>query len=149
VTVTENDIARAIIQLLEVERSVVEGAGAAGLAALYSDHLPKKCKKTVVVVSGSNIDMNMLSRLIERDMAERNRLLRLKVSLPDRPGSLHSMTDMIAKEHGNIISVVHDRSFSQLPGNVDISFLIEVRNKEHRERILTHLDAAGFDAVIA
>jgi len=87
-------------------------------------------------------------RLIERDMAERNRLLRLKVSLPDKPGSLHSMTDMTAKEHGNLISVVPDRSFSQLPGNVDISFLIEVRNKDHQERILSHLGAAGFDAVI-
>jgi len=137
VTISEQAIAKSIIQFLEFERVVVEGAGAAGLGALLSNHLPENCNKTVVMVCGSNIDMNVLSRLIERDMGERGRLLRATVSVPDRPGSLHLVTGILSKGGANVLQVRHDRSFSDTPNKVDISILVEVRNPTHKEEILT------------
>lgn len=143
VTVSENLIARAIISFLENERVVVEGAGAAGLAALLDGHLPERYRKPVVVVCGSNIDVNLLSRLIEWDMGERDRLMRINASVPDRPGSLSAIAGVIAQLGGNVLEVNHDRSFSHIPGNVDITFLIEVRNREHRDLILADMRSRG------
>lgn len=143
VTISENLIARAIISFLENERVVVEGAGAAGLAALLDGQLPDHCKRTVVIVCGSNIDVNLLSRLIEWDMGERDRLMRINASVPDRPGSLSAIAGVIAQLGGNVLEVNHDRSFSHIPGNVDISFLIEVRNREHRAEILADMRSRG------
>jgi len=143
VTVSENEIANAIMRLLELERTVVEGAGAAGVAALLSGYLPATCKKTAVVVCGSNIDTSVLSRLIERDMAQRNRLLRLLVSVPDRPGSLHATTGIVARLGANVLQVYHDRSSTSLPGNVDIAFVLEVRDEPHKRGVIEGLrDAA-------
>jgi threonine dehydratase len=144
-TVTENEIAHGILRLLELERTVVEGAGAAGIAALLAGHLPARCKKTAVVVCGSNIDMNVLSRLIERDMAQRERLLRLLVSVPDRPGSLHATTGLLAKAGANVLQVYHDRSSSSLPGNVDIALVLEVRDRSHKDAIVADLRTAGLE----
>lgn len=145
VSISEASIADGIIGFLELERAVVEGAGAVGLSALFGKHLPSTCKKTVIVVSGSNIDMNMLSRLIERDMGERGRLLRVVVSVPDRPGSLHTVTGIIARGGANVLEVLHDRSFSEIPGNVDISLVLEVKDSEHKAFILRALRDAGID----
>jgi len=136
VSISEKAIANSIIKLLELERAVVEGAGAAGIGALLANHLPQKCQKTVVMVCGSNIDMNVLSRLIERDMGERGRLLRASVSVPDRPGSLHLVTGILSNGGANVLQVRHDRSFSESPDNVDISLLVEVRNAAHRDELL-------------
>jgi threonine dehydratase len=146
VTVSENSIARAIISFLENERVVVEGAGAAGLAALVEGHLPDNYKKPVIMVCGSNIDVNLLSRLIEWDMGERDRLVRINASVPDRPGSLSAIAGLIAQLGGNILEVNHDRSFSHLPGNVDITFLIEVRNLDHKHEILNTMRSRGITA---
>ena len=144
-TVTEDEIANAIMRLLELERTVVEGAGAAAFAALLAGRIPKGAKNTVVMACGSNIDMNILSRLIERDMAKHARLLRIKVSLPDRPGSLHVVSGLLAEMRANVLEVTHDRSFSKIPGNVDVSFLLEVRNKAHKLDILSRLRRVGLD----
>lgn len=147
VTVSESLIARAIISFLENERVVVEGAGAAGLAALLEGHLPNRYKKPVIIVCGSNIDVTLLSRLIEWDMGERDRLMRINASVPDRPGSLSAIAGVIAQLGGNVLEVNHDRSFSHIPGNVDISFLIEVRNREHKEEILSDMRGRGITVI--
>jgi threonine dehydratase len=140
VSVSELSMARAVVRLLETEKTVVEGSGAAALAALLDGCLPEKFKRTILLACGSNIDMNVLSRLIEREMGERGRILRISVSVPDRPGSLHAITGLIAKNGANVLQCFHDRSFSKLPGNVEISLLLEVRNKKHRADILSCLE---------
>lgn len=146
VSLSETEIAASIIGFLELEKSVVEGAGAVGLGATLRHDLPSTCKKTVIVVSGSNIDTNMLSRLIERDMGDRGRLLKLLVSVPDRPGSLHIVTGMFARAGANVLEVLHDRSFSEIPGNVDITFCLEVKDVLHRQAILKALSEGGIAA---
>ena len=143
VAAPETSIAHAIMMLLEQERTVVEGAGAAGLAAVMDGHLPDRCKKPVVFVCGSNIDNNLLSRLIEQDMCERGRLLRVNVSLPDRPGMLHQITGIIADQGGNVLQVAHDRFYARLPGYVDITVVVEVRDRVHGSQIVKHLNDAG------
>lgn len=143
VAAPETSIAHAIMMLLEQERTVVEGAGAAGLAAVMDGHLPDRCKKPVVFVCGSNIDNNLLSRLIEQDMCERGRLLRVNVSLPDRPGMLHQITGIIADQGGNVLQVAHDRFYARLPGYVDITVVVEVRDRAHGAQIVKHLNDAG------
>jgi threonine dehydratase len=145
VHVSEVDIARAIIHFLEVERVVVEGAGSVALSALLAGQLPAEYRRTVLVVSGSNIDMNLLSRLIERRMGECGRLLRLKVSIPDRPGTLHAISGLLAGTGANVMEVVHDRSFSAIPGNVDISFLLEVRDSAHSKALIESLHRQGIE----
>jgi threonine dehydratase len=139
----ETSIAHAVMMLMEHERSVVEGAGAAALAAVMDGHLPDRCKKPLVFVCGSNIDMNLLSRLIEQDMCERGRLLRVNVSLPDRPGMLHQITGIIADQGGNVLQVAHDRFYARLPGYVDITVVVEVRDRAHGAQIVQHLNDAG------
>lgn len=143
VTLSENAIASSMITLLETERAVVEGAGAAALGGLLQGHLPGDKKKVVVVISGSNIDMNVLSRLIAREVAARGRLLKVRLSIPDRPGSLHMVSGILAQQGANILEVLHDRSFSSIPGNVEVTFTLEVRDIKHRETLLLSLEESG------
>lgn len=143
IALTESEIAKGIIGFLELERTVVEGAGSAGLSAILKKTLPKTCKKSVVVVTGSNIDTNLLSRLIDRDMEEKGRLLRINVSVPDRPGSLNFTSGILAKLRANVLQVYHDRSSSLMPGNVDIAFLLEVRDSKHKQEVISSLEAGG------
>ncbi len=148
VTLNEEQIADAIIDLLKVERSVVEGAGAAGVAALLASPPQPAWKRVVVVISGSNIDLNLLSRLIERGMAKEGRLLTLQVSIPDTPGSLQSTTGIIAKAGGNILQVLHDRSYSRAPGNVEVTFSMEIRDRNHQDEIIAGLHSAGLGVCV-
>jgi len=148
VMVNENEIAKAVVRVLETERTVLEGAGAAGVAAVLFGKIPQRFKKVAVMACGSNIDMNMLSRLLERDMAQQGRLLRLKVSMPDRPGSLQRATTILAAEGANVLEVIHDRSFSEVPINVDISFVLEVRDNRHRKQIIEALSSSGLTIVL-
>lgn len=139
VSLAETEIAKAIIKFLETERVVVEGAAAVGLGSLLNGQLPKTKKRCVIVVSGSNIDVNVLSRLIEWDMGERDRTMRINISVPDRPGSLYAATGIIAGLGANVLEVFHDRSFSLLPGNVDITFLLEVKDRGHKDLVIQGL----------
>jgi threonine dehydratase len=143
VAVSEDSIARAVVMLLEQEHVVIEGAGAAGIAGLIDGHLPAQYKKPVVFLCGSNIDTNILSRLIEHDMAERGRLLRVRVALPDRPGMLHQITGVIAAEGANVLNVYHDRSYTKVPGHVDITIMMEIRGAEHGTQIVQRLISEG------
>ena len=146
VTVEETEIANALVRLMEYERVVVEGASAAAFAGLLARALPTSCRRTVVMMSGSNIDMNMVSRLIERDMAQQSRMMRLIVSVPDRPGTLHATTGILAKIGANVLQVFHDRTSSTVPGNVDISFVLEVRDAEHQRAVVNALTNQGLEA---
>jgi threonine dehydratase len=149
VAVSERSIAKAIITLLEHEHVVVEGAGAAGVAAVLDGYLPAHIKKPVVMVCGSNIDMNLLSRLIEHDMAERGRLLRVNISLPDRPGMLHTISGIIAQKGANVLQVSHDRFYALVPGHVDITVVMEVRDRAHGGEIVAALQAAGLPTILS
>lgn len=147
VTVSEAQIASAIIALLKVEHTVVEGAGAAALAATIEGLLPGGCKKPVVLVSGSNIDLNLLSSIITSDMVLQGQMVRILASVPDRPGSLESITSVIAECGANVLHVHHDRMSTRL-GLVDILFVIEVHDRDHTNHVLKALAADNIEAIL-
>jgi len=149
--VSESDIEHAIVVLLEIEKSVVEGAGAAGLAALLraqeegSDRY--KGKRIGLVLTGGNIDPLMLGELIERGMVRAGRLARIRVDLRDLPGALAHATKLIADAQANITEVHHQRAFTSLPvRNVEVDFVLQTRGPEHIQEVIELLNAAGFAA---
>ena len=135
ISVSESNIAEGLIEFLQLEKSLIEGAAAAAIAGLHAGGLPKRCKKIVVVISGSNIDTNLLLRLIERDMAEHEKVFRMRLSIPDRPGSLNALTTILAENGVNILQVQHDRSFSKVPGNVEVTLLLEFKDAKHKNAL--------------
>jgi threonine dehydratase len=145
VVVGEEDIARAILLLLEREKTVVEGAGAATLAALISNKIPLKPDETVVaVLCGGNIDVNMISRIIDRGLVDDGRLARLRVTMRDRPGSLARLTDLVAWAGANVLKVSHHREFADISvGEVEIVVHLETRGREHVDEILVQMRALG------
>lgn len=149
--VSESDIEHAIVVLLEIEKTVVEGAGAAGLAALLrakeegSDRF--KGKRIGLVLTGGNIDPLMLGELIERGMVRAGRLARIRVDLRDLPGALAHATKLIADAQANITEVHHQRAFTSLPvRNVEVDFVLQTRGHEHILEVIDVLNAAGFAA---
>lgn len=131
VTVEDKDIARAMLLLLERAKTVVEPAGAVGVAALLAGSVVPH-GKTVVTVSGGNVDAKLLADLIEREMIHSARYMHLFSAVPDRPGGLAGLLDLIAALKGNIISVVHNRISPSVPlGQTGVELLIEVRDAEH------------------
>ncbi|CAB3714895.1 threonine dehydratase [Achromobacter piechaudii] len=149
--VSESDIEHAIVVLLEIEKTVVEGAGAAGLAALLraqeagSDRF--KGKRIGLVLTGGNIDPLMLGELIERGMVRAGRLARIRVDLRDLPGALAHATKLIADAQANITEVHHQRAFTSLPvRNVEVDFVLQTRGPEHILEVIDVLNAAGFAA---
>lgn len=147
VTVEEEEIAKAILLLLEREKTVAEGAGAAALAALMSGRAKCKGKKVVVLVCGGNIDVNMLSRIIERGLVQDGRLVRLRVRVPDHPGVLHRLTGIVAQARANILEVFHNRAMSRLElGETTIDLQLETRGRTHIEELLSRLQADGYTA---
>src|SRR5437016_6987273 len=111
VTVDEEEIANAILLLLEREKTLAEGAGAAPIAALLNHKLPLTGKKVAVLVCGGNIDVTLLSRIIERGLVKDGRLVRLRVHLPDYPGALHRLTGILAQHRANIVETSYDRAY--------------------------------------
>lgn len=145
--VDEGDIEQAIVMLLEIEKTVVEGAGAAGLAALLSERRRFAGAKVGLVLSGGNIDPLMLSSIIERGMVRSGRLARLRVELRDLPGALAQVTACIAEANANIEEVHHQRAFTNLPlQTAEVEFVLHTRNREHVAAIIGKLKAAGFNA---
>ncbi|MDI1271714.1 MAG: threonine ammonia-lyase [Polaromonas sp.] len=148
VLVEEGDIEQAIVMLLEIEKTLVEGAGAAGLAALlkYPDRF--KGKKVGLVLCGGNIDPLLLAAIIERGMVRAGRLARIRVSARDVPGSLARITATVADAGANIDEVHHQRAFTMLAAqNVDIELVIQTRGRAHIAQVLDVLNTAGFEAV--
>ena len=139
VSVSESQLAEAVVHLVEYERAIVEGAGAAGLAALLNGYLPERFKKPVVVLSGGNIDLSLISRLLGRSLAKRGQLARFKLSIPDQPGALNRITEIVSKAGANTREVYHDRSFAELPGTVEVVLVIEVVEAKILEEIEARL----------
>lgn len=148
VLVEEGDIEQAMVMLLEIEKTLVEGAGAAGLAALLKYPERFKGKKVGLVLCGGNIDPLLLAAIIERGMVRAGRLARIRVSARDVPGSLAKITATVAEAGANIDEVHHQRAFTMLAAqNVDIELVIQTRGREHIAQVLAVLKAAGFEAV--
>ncbi len=149
VLVDEGDIEQAVLMLLEIEKTLVEGAGAAGLAALvrYPDRF--KGKRVGLVLCGGNIDPLLLAAIIERGMVRSGRLARIQVSARDVPGVLARITATVADAGANIEEVHHQRAFTMLAAqNVDIELVLQTRSKSHVEQVLQQLRAGGMEAAL-
>jgi len=142
-TVTEEEIANAILVLLEVEKTMTEGAGAASLAALLNrEELREglRGKAVVLPLTGGNIDVNVLSRIIDRGLAKDGRLAKLRVYVPDRPGSLALVSRLLAEAGANVLDIFHLRTFAPTAvGQVALDFVLETRGPEHLEELLRTL----------
>jgi threonine dehydratase len=144
--VDEEEIAEAILLLLERERTVAEGAGAVGLAALLHRDLGLAGKRVVVVISGGNIDVNLVSRVIQRGLVKSGRLCRLFITARDVTGTLHGITGAVAAARANIVSIEHDRAFSGLElGQTQVELVIETNGLDHISAVEAELDKAGFE----
>jgi threonine dehydratase len=145
VTVEEEEIANAILLLLEREKTLAEGAGAASIAAMLNHKLPLAGKKVAVLVCGGNIDVTLLSRIIERGLVKDGRLVRLRVHLPDYPGALHRLTGLLAEHRANIVETAYDRAYHGVNlGDTAIDITMETRGPSHIAELLAALLAAGY-----
>jgi threonine dehydratase len=149
VTVDEEEIANAILLLLEREKTVVEGAGAASLAALINGKVKAPGRKVAMILSGGNIDVTILSRIIERGLVKDGRLVRLTVRLPDRPGTLARFTAVLAEKRANIIEIYHNRAFTRGTGlgETEVEVTLETRGLEHIEELKRTLGERGYTVI--
>ena len=147
VTVSDDQIALAITVALEREKSLVEGAGVAGLAALLAGAFEYEDGETIVpVLCGGNIDLNTLSTVILRGMIATGRYLRIRTVLPDRPGALEGLISTIAASDANVYAIRHDRSSRDVSMNAaELEIDIETRDHDHVETLLEALDGAGYE----
>lgn len=145
VTVDDEEIARAILRLLETQKLLAEGAGAAGVAALLHKKVSLEGQNVAVIIGGGNIDVTLLSRIIERGLVKDGRLVRIRVPLPDHPGALNHLTAIFAAEHANIVQIVHDRAyFGAHLGEGVVDITVETRGAEHVGELLRKLSGAGY-----
>jgi threonine dehydratase len=146
VVVSEHAIALAVLRLVELEKAVVEGAGAAPLAALLSGQLPElRGRRVVLPLCGGNIDTQMLGRIIERGLAEDGRLWRFAATISDRPGGLAQLASILAEEGASVHSIEHDRAFAgDDVSRVLVHCVIETRDREHIRRVQERVTREGF-----
>jgi len=145
VTVDEEEIANAILLLLEREKTLAEGAGAAAIAALINRKTPLSGKRVAVLVCGGNIDVSLLSRIMERGLVKDGRLVRLRVHLPDYPGALHRLTGILAQHRANIVETSYDRAYYGVNlGDTAIDITMETRGPDHIAELLSALSASGY-----
>ncbi|HEX4032264.1 MAG TPA: threonine ammonia-lyase [Terracidiphilus sp.] len=145
VTVDDEEIASAILMLLEQEKTLAEGAGAAALAAVVQAKTDLRPRRTVVIVGGGNIDVTLLAKIIERGLVKDGRLLRMRVYLMDRPGALLALTEILARERANIVETLHNRAYYGVSlGETVIDVTIETRGATHIAAISHALREAGF-----
>jgi threonine dehydratase len=146
VLVNEHEIALAILRLMELEKSVVEGAGAAALAACLAGKVPElRGLKVVLPLCGGNIDLNTLGRVIERGLASDGRLCRFTATISDRPGGLAKFSGLIAEEGASVVAIEHDRAFSSEDiSTVIVHCVIETRDKDHIDGLKNRLRREGF-----
>jgi threonine dehydratase len=145
VLVDEDEIASAILMLLEREKTLAEGAGAAALAALLQHRTSLQGAHTAVLVCGGNIDVTLLSRIIERGMVQDGRLIRLRITLLDKPGALHELTRLIASHRANIVDTLHNRAYYGVNlGDTVIDITMETRGPEQVAELLEALTAEGY-----
>ena len=145
VTVEEEEIANAILLLLEREKTLAEGAGAAAIAAVLNRKIELQNKRVAVLVCGGNIDVTLLSRIIERGLVKDGRLVRLRVHLPDYPGALHRLTGILAEHRANIVETSYDRAYHGVNlGDTAIDITMETRGPAHIAELLSALAGAGY-----
>ncbi len=148
VTVTDDEVAEAVLTLMEKQKLVAEGAGAVSVAAAMCGKVDIKGKKVVCIVSGGNIDVNILSRVIERGLVMSGRKCILKIQLEDKPGQLEGVASVVSRCGANVISVHHNQSEPSMAiTSCLLTVGLETRNHEHIEEIKTELTAAGFQLV--
>lgn len=148
VTVTDDEISTAILSLIERQKLVAEGAGAVAVAAAMFDKVPIAGKKTICLVSGGNIDVTILSRVINRGLVKSGRSYVLTVELADRPGELVGVTSILARTGANIISVHHERAGKTHDINACyLQVVLETRNQEHIDDIRQELMSAGYSVI--
>ena len=146
VLVDEDAIAMAILLFLERKKLVVEGAGAAPLSALLQNSARFKGKRVVLIVSGGNIDFTLIDRIIRKGLVKSGRIGVLEVTVEDVPGTLHSITRIVADHRCNILGVFHDRLAADTPlGKTRVAFTVETRGSGHLEEIIGDMVARGFE----
>jgi threonine dehydratase len=144
VTVDEGEIANAVLMLLEIEKTVAEGAAAAPLAALVNEKVDLRGKQAGLLVSGGNIDMNLIARIIEKGLIRDGRLTRVSAVISDRPGSLAQLAQRIADLGANILHISQTRGFGETAiGETEVELTLETTGREHIESICAGLRAAG------
>jgi threonine dehydratase len=145
VTVDDEEIANAILLLLEKEKTLTEGAGAVATAAVLQHKIPQAGKKVGVFIGGGNIDVSLLSRIIERGLVKDGRLVRLRIHLPDHPGALEKVARVIAEHKANIVETNYDRAYyGVVLGDTAIDITMETRGPEHVAELMAALDSAGY-----
>lgn len=149
VLVGEPAIEEAVLTLLEIEKTVVEGAGAAGLAAVMSDKKRFKGKRVGIVLSGGNIDSRLLSSILMRGLVRNGRLVRIRVDISDAPGLLARVAQVIGDAGGNIVEVYHQRLFHDVPLKMaELDIVVETRDQDHVDAILRQLKTRGMVATL-
>ena len=145
ITVNEDEIASAILMLMERKRIVAEGAGATPLAALLSRRWKTRLKKIVLVISGGNIDFHLLDRIIEKGLAQTGRLVRMSILLRDVPGALAKLTSLVAQHRANILHIIHERATKDIPiGFSKVILVLETRGPDHIREIKKGLKEKGY-----
>jgi threonine dehydratase len=148
ITVEEEEIARTMVLLMERSKLVAEGAAAAALAAAMYRKIPSQLGDVVVVLSGGNVDITFLARIIEHGLVEAGRYLRLSINLPDKPGSLRDVLDIIASARANVITIQHHRVGSTISlGETEVEIDLETRDHKHIEHILNTLRSKNYRVV--
>lgn len=143
--VSEAELERAVLMLLEIEKTVVEGAGAAPLAAMLADPKRYAGKKVGLVVSGGNIDTRILASILMRGLVREGRLVRLRAQITDKPGTLAQVAQIIGERGGNIVETHHQRLFYDVPVKLaELDVVLETRDANHAEEIRMALETAGF-----
>ena len=145
VTVTEDEIATAILTLIERHKMVAEGAGAVSVAAAMYNKVDIKGKNVVCVVSGGNVDVKVLDRIIDKALQANGRITKLSVVVGDKPGELTRLLSAVAKSGGNIISILHDRMVQELAvSTCVVDIVAETRNRKHSKQVVKDILDAGF-----
>ncbi|HLU21288.1 MAG TPA: threonine ammonia-lyase [Bacillaceae bacterium] len=146
ITVDEMEIAQTMLMLLERNKLLVEGSGAVSLAALVQKRIPLKNKKVVPIISGGNVDVSFISRIIERGMVESGRFMRFRTILKDKPGNLEKILEVISELNGNILDIslshIGDKIY---PNYAQLSISIETKNQEHKDEIYAVLKTKGYE----
>jgi threonine dehydratase len=147
--VDEGDIEQAIVMLLEIEKTLVEGAGAASLAAVLRHRQRFLGRRVGLVLSGGNIDPLMMAGIIERGMVRTGRLTRLVVEMRDLPSALSEVTGCLAELNANVERISHQRAFTSLPvQTVEVEFVLQTRSHDHVRQVIEALDRKGFTATL-
>jgi len=147
--VDEAQLEQAVFELLEIEKTVAEGAGAAPLAALRANRSRFENRKVVLLLSGGNIDMMILSSVLQRGLVRSSRLIRMMVEIPDVPGSLAQLTSVLGELESNIVEISHQRAFGGSTVRATlVELVLQMRGEEQQDRVCTALAEQGYEACV-